>query len=264
VALYVLDWNRDGRAERVEIRDASTGAVLESREVSGFGDGAYLVWNLSGHVIIRLVNTAGFTNAVVSGLFFDPADGAPPPPPPPAATPTSTPSSSSGTTAAFVGVDTTTKGSWKGVYGLDGFNLIGHAVNHPSYATASPSGAAGYTFAGSTTDVRALQKPESSTDRMAACWYSGGSFDIDVNLADGQQHQVALYLLDWNRDGRAQRVEIRDASTGTLLDTREVSGFGDGTYLAWNLSGQVIVRLTNMAPHTNAVVSGLFFDPPAP
>jgi hypothetical protein len=261
VALYVLDWNRAGRVERIEILDTISGALLDSREVSGFGDGGYLVWNLSGQVVVRLTNTAGFSNAVVSGLFFDAAGGAPPP----EATPTATPTlPSSGTSAAFVGLDTTTQGSWKGVYGSDGYNVIGNAMMDPSYATAAPSGAAGHTFVASTGDVRALQKETSSTDRMAACWYSTTSFDIEVNLADGQVHQVALYLLDWNRAGRAERVEIRDASTGAVLDSREVGGFGDGTYLVWNLSGHLTIRVTNTAGFSNAVVSALFFDPPAP
>jgi len=46
---------------------------------------------------------------------------------------------------------------------------------------------------------------------------------------------------------------------GNLLDTRFVSGFINGLYLVWNLSGRVIVRFTNTNPSSNAVMSGLFF-----
>ena len=40
--------------------------------VSSFGSGTYLDWKVSGHIIITISNLAG-ANAVVSGLFLDPA-----------------------------------------------------------------------------------------------------------------------------------------------------------------------------------------------
>jgi hypothetical protein len=38
--------------------------------MSNFTAGQYLVWNLSGHVKLRITRTGGL-NAVISGLFFD-------------------------------------------------------------------------------------------------------------------------------------------------------------------------------------------------
>ena len=83
---------------------------------------------------------------------------------------------------------------------------------------------------------------------------------IDLAFNDSNVHQVALYLLDWDTygGGRTQRVDIVDTSGG-VLDTRPVSGFVNGEYLVWNLSGHVIVRITNTNPSAHAVVSGLFF-----
>jgi hypothetical protein len=40
--------------------------------VFSFNGGVYLVWNVSGHITIRVTSTAGL-NAVVSGLFFAPS-----------------------------------------------------------------------------------------------------------------------------------------------------------------------------------------------
>ena len=200
------------------------------------------MWNLSGHVIVRITNTNGSSNAVLSGIFFG-AGG------------------SSGTTgtAAFVKTDTTTAGSWKGVYGADGFNVINDTTSNPSYVTVTPSGNANYTWASSTTDLRALQKASSTTDRIAACWFSGSSFTVDLNFKDASTHQVALYLLDWdNYFSRTERVDILDANN-TLLDSRAVSRFVSGQYLVWNLSGHLIVRITNTNAFSNAVMSGLFF-----
>ena len=115
-------------------------------------------------------------------------------------------------------------------------------------------------WSGSTGETRALQKASPATDRIAACWYSGTAFTIDVNFSDASLHQVALYMLDWDvfGGGRTQRVEVFDANNN-LLDARMVSVFTRGQYLVWNLSGHVTIRVTNTNPNGNAVVSGLFF-----
>ena len=49
--------------------DDLTGTVLDTRALSGFQGGQYLVLNLSGSVTLRVTVTAGL-NAVASGLFF--------------------------------------------------------------------------------------------------------------------------------------------------------------------------------------------------
>jgi hypothetical protein len=161
-------------------------------------------------------------------------------------------------TAGFVRLDTTTGGSWRGVYGLDGYTIIGNNASAPSYGTATPAGNNTYVWSGSTGEARAQKA--SRHDRIAACWYSGGVFTIDVNFGDASQHQFAIYMLDWDYygGGRTQRVEILDANNN-VLDTRMVSGFAGGQYLVWNLSGHVTIRVTNTNPNANAVVSGLFF-----
>ncbi|MBV9126156.1 MAG: hypothetical protein JO112_22635, partial [Planctomycetes bacterium] len=131
-------------------------------------------------------------------------------------------------------------------------------------AQVSATGQSSYTWAASSSDPRALQVPGSSG--IAACWYSFYSFTVDVNLTDGQSHQVALYLLDWDGAGvRNERVDVLDASSGNVLASQTLSGFNGGEYLVFNLSGHVQLRFTNVqtAITTNAVLSGLFFDPTA-
>ncbi len=240
VGLYLLDWDTTSRTETLEVHDATTNALLDTRTVSGFHDGQYLRWNIQGHVTVRVVST-GTGNAVVSGLFF----GASAPPP------------STTATAAFAGADTTTQGSWKGVYGSDGYNVINDTVNYPSYAQVAPSGELNYTWAASTVDVRALQKAASTTDRLAATWY-GDTFSIDVNLNDGVTHRLALYILDWDSTSRAETIEMRDAATNALLDSQAAAAFNGGRYLIWNVKGHLTVRVIQNAG-ANAVISGLFF-----
>jgi hypothetical protein len=242
VAFYLLDWDNYGRAQRVDILNTSNG-LLDSRTVTGYAGGQYLVWSLSGHVLVRFTNLNGAANAVLSGMFIGGGTGG---------------GGGGGATATFLRTDTTTAGRWKSAYGADGFNIIGDQANYPAYVTANASGNAFYMWTGSTGDPRALQEASSSTDNVAACWYSPGSFTVDLNFQDSAAHQVAFYLLDWDNYGRAQRVDILNTSNG-LLDSRTVTSYGGGQYLVWSLSGHVLVRFTNLNGAANAVVSGFFF-----
>ncbi|HET6384205.1 MAG TPA: fibronectin type III domain-containing protein, partial [Armatimonadota bacterium] len=424
VALYLLDLDNFGRTETVQVTDATTGVVLDSENASSFYSGEYLVWNITGHVKLNVINT-GPENSVCSGIFFDPdsagapsaptgltaaagntqvalswtasagatsynvkrattsggpyttvgnptttscadsglTNGAkyyyvvsavdsggesanssqvsatPEPPAPPAptglsatsgnkqialswtastgaatynvkrsttnggpyttagsATTTSytdsgltngttyyyvvsavnaggesanstqigaAPQSSSKGAGKFMGTDTTTQGSWKGVYGADGYDVFEDSASLPGYATLAPSSTKrDYTWNSAPTDVRALARG-TATGRIAACWYNPSSFSMDLNLTDGQTHRVAFYFLDWEPEGRTETIQILDAATGAVLDSENVSSFYRGKYLVWNLSGHVMVSVTNAgASALNTVCSGVFFDAP--
>jgi hypothetical protein len=179
--------------------------------------------------------------------------------------------------AAFVGVDTTTQGAWRGGYGAQGY-LIAPAVGNypyssiPGYALANVSEAATYIWDGATNDPRALQKP-SASDHIAACWYSGGAFTVDIGVTDGQTHRIAFYFLDWDGygalTGRVERVDAQDATTGATLDSRSLGQpngdqnpadrFNGGKYLVWNVRGHVRFTITNLVATSNATLSGVFF-----
>jgi subtilisin family serine protease len=241
-AMYMLDWDtyQGGRTQRVDILDGNNN-ILDTRLVSAFTGGQYLVWNLSGHVIVRVTNTNPLANAVVSGLLF----GGPGP---------------VAASAAYVKADTTTAGSWQGVYGVEGYNVIDDTASIPAYVAVTPSGNSTYLWAASTVDSRAMEKGSNPADRIAACWFSGSSFTVDLNFTDSNSHQLALYMLDWDtyQGGRTQRVDILDSSSN-VLDTRLVSNFSGGEYLVWNLTGHVVVRITNTNAAANAVLSGILF-----
>ncbi len=244
--LYFLDWAKAGRVEQVQIADAASGTVLDTETVSSFGGGTYLDWKVSGDLVITITAKSG-ANAVLTGLFFDP------------------PTSPSGATATFLKTDATTSGSWSGTYGANGTDIQGYTAALPSYATVSfSSNATPYTWATGSTDPRAPQNPANpSGTRTAAAWYngSGTSFTAAVDLTDGQQHDLELYFLDWAKAGRVEQVQIADAASGTVLDTETVSSFGGGTYLDWKVSGDLVITITAKSG-ANAVLTGLFFDPP--
>ena len=219
LALYFLDWDSTARSERVQMTNASTGAVLVTQTVSSFNSGVYLAFAISGNVNIRFTRLAG-ANAVLSGLFLNVT-----------------------TTATFIKQDTTTQGHWIGTYGSQGYDVMGDTASPPGYATVTPAGQSSYTWAGSTTDPRALQNPGGS-GRIAACWYAASSFTVNVNLTDGQTHMLALYFLDWDSTARSEQVQMTDASTGKVLVTQSVSSFNSGVYLVFAVSGNVHITFT--------------------
>ena len=69
VAIYFLDWDGSNRTQTVQVLNGDTGAVLDTRSLSSFSQGVYLVWTLTGHVTVKLTNT-GPNNAVLNGIFF--------------------------------------------------------------------------------------------------------------------------------------------------------------------------------------------------
>ncbi len=245
VSLYAVDFDNHNRSEEVQVIDAATGTVLSTQTLSAFGAGDYLSWTISGNVVIKVTNLNPSANAVVSGIFFG---GKP-----------------SATSATFLGTDTTTQGKWHGVYGADGYDIAADpSVGNPkipSYASLNVTGAQTYVWAASTTDPRALQNA-ANTSSLAATWYSSSTMSFNLNLTDGKSHKVSLYAVDFTGGGRSEEIQVIDAATGTVLSTQTLSSFKNGEYLSWNISGNVVIKVTNLNAGNNAVVSGLFFGCP--
>lgn len=241
LAMYSVDWDNIGRVQKVDVRDTASGEVLDSRSMSGFAGGQYLVWQLTGNVTIHVTRVNG-RNAVVSGLFFDTVGASAPV-----------------AKAAFVGTDTATSGDWSAVYGGDGVVLAGDSTRVPNYANVAIAGQQAWTWLPWTDDARALRKNDNS-GRLAATWF-GTAMEIAVAVPAGSAKKVTLYAIDWDTNQRAQRIDVVDAQSGKLLDSRTISSFTSGAYLSWQVSGQVIFKVTRVAG-ANAVVSALFFGAP--
>ena len=163
----------------------------------------------------------------------------------------------SGNSASFVRKDTTTQGNWIGTYGVDGDYINALTAQPPSYGTVTFTGTSNFTWASSTTDVQALEDQPPGTSRIASTWYTGGTETFSVVTTDGNEHTIALYLLDWD-GGRAETVTA-ETPTGTVLSSAEAfSNFTGGQYAVYTICGSVnfVVTLTAGA---NAVVSGIFF-----
>jgi len=234
IAIYCMDWDSTLRNQRIDVLDAVSGLLLDSRTIANFNTGQYVVWNIAGHLTFRITLLGG-ANTVVSGIFFG------------------------GTLvkANFATQDFTTQGTWKGVYGKDGFAIPNESTNYPSYSQVNISSQFSGAWTSSTNDIRALQK-SAAPDRIAPFWGAWSSFTMDVNLIDGASHQIALYFLDWDSCIRSEKIDVIDAASGAILDSRTVSGFNAGQYVMWSVVGHVTFRVTLLGG-VNAVVSGLFF-----
>ncbi|MDR3634278.1 MAG: fibronectin type III domain-containing protein, partial [Isosphaeraceae bacterium] len=182
-------------------------------------------------------------------------------------TPVDTTAPPGGDAASYVNADTATLGSWKGIYGAQGYDLaLDPETGNPSlptYAALGVIGGSSYLSASSTSDPTALEKVDpGATDRFAADWVSHTSFDIDLCLRDGQEHQVALYV-NWTNPGLDEAVQVLDGETGAVLDTRQVDASSGGEYLIWKIQGHVVFRVTGTGGSV-AAASGVFLDPATP
>jgi hypothetical protein len=150
-----------------------------------------------------------------------------------------------------------TQGNWLGVYGREGA-LLPAGANTISTPVQISVTAATRVWASATTDPRAVFTGVGNL-RTAGTW-QGYSFTADVNLTDGQQHEIALYAFDWSRSGRSEKIQAVDPATGKVLDTRLLSDFGGGDYLVYKVAGHVQFRVTALSGSA-AYLGGLFFDP---
>ena len=213
VALYVLDWDSKGRGESIQVVDAgNAGNVLDTRRIpdtdtltsaTNFSNGTYLVWSIAGHVTINITTTAG-PNGVVAGIFFASRDGH-------SAHPRHGQLDRQRChyarqldweiwrTGIFAG-QCRTEFRYPGDFCSDKFR-------HPwTWAISLPA------------DARDLET-DTLGHQIAAAWYSASPFQLDLNLTDGSTHQVALYVLDWDKKGRAEAISIVDANSGAVLDS---------------------------------------------
>lgn len=145
--------------------------------------------------------------------------------------------------------------------GVEAFSLSVTPKAAPS-PTPAPDGSAA--FVGLDTTKRTTENVISPQSVFGAtyhtwpggpsCFYSPTTFLI--HLPKGR---VSLYFIDWDKNGRSQKVELLDAASGAMLDSRTVSNFQGGIYATWDVTGAVRVRITNTAGSgTNAVLSGVF------
>lgn len=154
----------------------------------------------------------------------------------------------------FVAKDTTTQGRWVGKYGNTANWLCGMNPNNFSALTLTEvfQGQQQWNYQAMPTDPRTLSGIED-------VWYGIQPFSATLSFVSSVTTQLAIYCCDYDRQNRSQRIDVLD-STGKVLDTQTISGFGDGVWLVWAIQGNVTLRFTALAG-PNAVCSAFCYDP---
>ena len=260
VAIYFVDPD-NVRITQVQALDGESGTTLDTREVTSYANGNWLKYNVIGHVKFKVIKNGGGQNAVFSGVFFGGGGMSPTPTPTPIATPTPTPAptASGANTVTYSGIDTVTQGTWKGVYGFDGYDIINSGRSLPSYVTnLSYIGGTNFTWNSSTSDVTALQKPDPATDRILACRYDWNEETIDLTIGGDTAKSVAIYFVDPD-NVRITQIQALDGDSGATLDTRDLTSYANGKWLKYNVKGHIKFKVIKNGGGQNAVFSGVFF-----
>jgi alpha-L-rhamnosidase len=194
-----------------------------------------------------------------------------------------------------IGQDAKTSGNWGGVYGRDGYALFDYEGSGkskeslPHYVeSVALSGGRYVQWPSNGEDPRALAPDRTNKgQRVASAYYSPpisqkawkaniynassapGSWAymvatmiVDIRLREQRNYRLALYAVDFDRTGRRQSVDVLSLPSLVLAAPVQVfSTFEEGKYLILECHGSVRLRINGIRG-PNAVVSGVFFDPP--
>jgi hypothetical protein len=279
VAVYFVDPDSRGRNQTIAAYDVSGAPVLidparSTGPTSAGLPGVYMVYNVSGSVQFTITLTAG-PNTSFSAWFIDPA--------------TTIVSKTHATdsvlfgswtkshttdaflakpsSATFMQMNTWRNGSWIGAYGSQGYGIlnaggVGNVL--PPKCTVTLAGGQIWTWfaAGSYSDPRYVQVPGQPGITAALGYYVNGTETITFNLDDSLPHSIAIYSVDYDRQGRNQTIAVVDGVTGLPLDpARNLGDFATtGVYMVYNVISRVQFQIVNTkAP--NCVFSCWFIDP---
>lgn len=164
--------------------------------------------------------------------------------------------------AKFVKADTVTSGDWKGKYGREGALVAGdnNMLESPKCALiAMRNCVVGKRWAQSDKDPAHLLRVGDNQGRSVEEWISSDESFIDIEITDGKEHQVAIYVGSRN----PAAVEVLDPDTRKILDTQEVPAGNAVKYLVWNIKGSVTLHAVNLgsAEAAGVYVGGIFTDP---
>ncbi|HSV15671.1 MAG TPA: S8 family serine peptidase, partial [Tepidisphaeraceae bacterium] len=240
VTLYAVDYGNRGRTERIDAIDQNTGSVLYTQDLSRFAHGTYVSFVVSGPTLFRVSNTGG-PDAVVSAMYFD----APP-----------------GEKLAYNGADFLTRGNWRQAgYGLTrqydaGENMPG--VDQPNDVFFSSVNASRLVLQNPSSDVRAPEDVNQfSAGRVMGYAFTNTQMSFTLSIADHEQHQLALYFVDYENHHRREAITITDPTTGQVLARHRIANFAGSEYLVYQIRGSVVITINNEGS-PNAVLNGVF------
>ena len=166
----------------------------------------------------------------------------------------------------FIQRDDKRGGKWKQDLGQDGYFILNqhggglHEQRLPDYVSELSVNGELHIWARND-DPRGLEDPGTSAVRLSACAYSDSAIRLNIGLERPAAYRLALYALDFDKGGRKQKIEL--LQNDEVLDTQQADDLSGGLWLHYEVSGPVVVRLTNTGS-SNAVLAGVFFDSVGP
>ena len=181
--------------------------------------------------------------------------------------------------ATALGQDRVTQGNWPGVYGRDGYVLFADGpgmknIKHLPPYVKSVRCLWGHktVWPGGNADPRALRTSAAggamgARSRRAGVFYSDLTSQapqaaVDIRLRHRRSYRLALYAVDFDHQNRKETITIEDLATRQVIaPIQAFSKFANGAYMVFQCHGSVRIRFDPIRGG-NAVLSGIFFDPP--
>jgi len=165
--------------------------------------------------------------------------------------------------ATLVSTDLVTRGSWKGVYGNEGWWIPADSTNLPPSAAITTTLTNVSVLSASSSDPRALQRVVSPSG-IQSLMYSGAATGLfHFAVLDGRPHRISFYL-STPFAGKNARVDARRSSDQALLATRTANNYSNAIYLTFEVQGAVDFYLSAVAPDSGLHLAGIFFDSGSP
>lgn len=170
-------------------------------------------------------------------------------------------------------VDTTTQGSWVGMYGTQGYILASFdgtaggsgtdRTNLPAYISGYSTTGTKYVFEKGVTprDLQDPANPSTTSARSVGCWYAASSFTVTLTPSQSGTFRLGLYYLDPLAQGRGVSWTISGAN---LTGTDTLPSFSTGYWYIYTLSATVgtpIVITVTKTAGPNAILNAITFDP---
>lgn len=182
------------------------------------------------------------------------AGGSPPPPPPP-------PSPS----ATFVGTDTTTQGSWKGVYGANGYVLAETAAgvsSLPAGWSYTVSSESFFTYSGGFNIPAAECQKGDTSGVFTSVWFSATNWTLQITQTTAASYHLSVYLISAENITRNITITIKDGLGNVLDGPRAFSEPEGGEWARWQIFGTIQILFTFVSPSgNNAESQGVLIDP---
>jgi len=170
--------------------------------------------------------------------------------------------------------DSVTCGNWKGKYGSKGYILCNfdsvnsHVKKMPAFVDKIDFRLnADIHLSGATNDPRALiSYLDNETQRRIGAVVTKDpipclqTMTIDIQCKQKQPYQLALYMVDWEKEARRSAIEIFDLDNKALLmPVKQVKDYQNGKYIVINADRSIRIRI-NQVRGSNASLSALFID----